>query len=69
MVQIIGLLLCVYLVFKGVEIFQTGLASTREDRKLVMTVGLISLVSAIGIAGFFALLFIVQGASIGDLRP
>ena len=56
MLQIITYLLCVYLVFKGVEIFQIALASERTDksRMVALIIGgvmvMISVVMAIGFA-------------------
>lgn len=56
MIQIITYLLCVYLVFKGVEILQIALASPRTDgsRRLALLFGAamvgISILAAIGFA-------------------
>jgi hypothetical protein len=56
MLQIITYLLCVYLIFKGVEIFQIALASERTDksRMVALIIGgamvTISVVVAIGFA-------------------
>jgi hypothetical protein len=53
MLQIITYLLCVYLVFKGVEIFQIALASPRTDgsHKLALILGaamiVVSVIAAI----------------------
>ena len=63
MIQLIGLLLCVYLVFTGVEILQIALASTREDRRTMMNVGTVALVASIVLAGIFGLLFLASGLS------
>jgi hypothetical protein len=43
MLQIITWLLGIYLVFKGVEILQIGLASHRESRSGLIAIGLVSL--------------------------
>jgi len=43
MLQIITYLLAVYLIFKGVEILQIGLASGRENRTPLIIIGLASL--------------------------
>lgn len=55
MLQIITYLLCLYLVFKGIEIFQIGLASTRENRTALMYVGVLSLAGSVACAIVFAL--------------
>ncbi len=49
MMQIMIWLLCVYLVFKGVEIFQIGLTSARTDgaRKIGITLGAVMIGAAI----------------------
>lgn len=52
-IQIVIYMLCVYLVFKGVEIFQLGLANNTDSRKLAKTIGVLSLVAAILAAGAF----------------
>jgi uncharacterized membrane protein len=61
MLQIIGLLLCFYLVFKGLEIFQIGLSSARETRGSALALGVIALVAAMVIAGLFAMMLMGQG--------
>jgi hypothetical protein len=54
MLQIITYLLCVYLVFKGVEILQIALMSSREDRALGIAIGVLSLVICVAAAyGFY----------------
>ena len=53
MLTLIMYFLCVYVVFKGVEIFQIGLASSRADRAPAMVVGVLALVASIGVAGIF----------------
>jgi len=53
MLQIITYLLCVYLVFKGVEILQIGLMGNRESRSLGIAIGVLSLLICIGAALFF----------------
>jgi len=56
LLQIITYLLCIYLVFKGVEIFQIALASQRADksRMVALMIGgvmtMVSIVVAIGFA-------------------
>lgn len=51
MLQIITYLLGFYLVIKGVEILQIGLASNRPSRSLVIAIGLLA-VGACVIAAF-----------------
>jgi len=47
MLQVITYLLAVYLVVKGLEVLQIGLASSREDRSGLITFGAIVLVFCI----------------------
>ena len=56
MLQIITYLLCVYLVFKGVEIFQIALASQRTDasRKIALAIGAIMIIISVVAAIIFA---------------
>ena len=63
LIQIANFLLCVYLVFKGVEILQIALMSTSEKRNTGITIGWLMLIAAIviGAIGFF--LTILQGSS------
>ncbi len=61
MVQIIGLLLCVYLVFKGYEILQIAICSPRVDRGWALGVGMVFFIGSIILAAFFAFLFISSG--------
>jgi len=51
MLQIITYLLAFYLIMKGVEILQIGLASARESRAPLVAVGVLSIL-ACAIAGF-----------------
>jgi uncharacterized membrane protein HdeD (DUF308 family) len=68
MIQIIGLLLCVYLVFKGVEILQIALANPQADR-WSLALGWLSLAAAGVLAVLFALWLIASGASMGNQMP
>jgi hypothetical protein len=52
MLQIITYLLSFYLAMKGVEILQIALASTREDRAGIITIGVVALIVCIA-AGFY----------------
>lgn len=53
MLQIITYLLAFYLVIKGVEILQIGLASNRESRWVVIVIGVLALVVCILGAAYF----------------
>lgn len=63
MIPLMGLLLCVYLVFKGVEILQIGLSSSRPDNHGVKVIGIFALLASVAIAAFFALIFLTSGAA------
>jgi len=45
MLQIITYLLGIYLVVKGVQVLQTGLASSRENRGLLIAIGVATLIT------------------------
>jgi hypothetical protein len=47
MIQIVTYVLAVYLVLKGIEILQIGLAPTRENRDAVIAIGVLALVVCI----------------------
>jgi hypothetical protein len=47
MIQIVTYVLAVYLVMKGIEILQIGLAPTRENRDAVIAIGVLALVVCI----------------------
>ena len=51
MLQIITYLLAFYLVIKGVEVLQIGLASNRENRGTVIAIGALTLIACV-IAAF-----------------
>jgi len=53
MIQILTYLLAFYLVMKGVEILQIGMASSREDRNGPIRIGVLSLIICIGAAALF----------------
>lgn len=63
MVAIIGLLLCVYLVFKGVEIFQLSLVNPNPQRRLSGVIGVVSLVASVVLAGGFGAWIFLQSWS------
>ncbi|MFZ0662404.1 MAG: hypothetical protein WAM66_06915 [Acidobacteriaceae bacterium] len=53
MLQILTYLFAFYLVIKGVEVLQIGLASNRQDRRALIVVGVLTLVFCIGAAVYF----------------
>lgn len=55
MIQIITYMLAFYFVLKGIEILQIGLASSRSNRKGIITLGALTLVACVIAAiGFVA---------------
>jgi hypothetical protein len=64
MLQIITYLLCVYLVFKGIEIYQIALMSNREDRKGGLKLGAAMIVISVIAAMVFYVLIDLQAESI-----
>jgi len=65
MIPLIGILLCIYLVFKGYEIFQIALvAPSSAGRSTGIVLGVIAMILSVLIAAFFALMFISSGASV-----
>ena len=66
MLQIIVYLLCIHLFFKGIEIFQIALASSREDNRSSLVLGTIMLAASILIGVGFALWSDNFAASIGN---
>lgn len=67
MLQLIGLLLCVYLVFKGVEIFQIVYVTDRKWHEMPYLLGAACLIASIVIAAIFAFLLLSTGASLQSL--
>jgi hypothetical protein len=53
MLQIITHLLCYYLVFKAVEIFNIGLASSSEIRGVSMAIGVLAIIASVALAIHF----------------
>ena len=68
MVQIIGLLLCLYLFVKGFEFLHRQRCSSRTDDRGGALASVMCLVCILG-AGFFAFLLIAQGADPGFAPP
>ena len=69
MLQIITYLLCVYLVFKGFEIFQIALMSNRENRKVGLSFGIGALLIAIVVAIKFAIWIDEQARAMSQSSP
>jgi hypothetical protein len=69
LIQIANFLLCVYLVFKGVEILQIALMSTSEHRKLGITLGWTMVIAAVVIGAIGFLLTIAQGSAMQPDLP
>jgi hypothetical protein len=61
MIPMIGILLCIYLVFKGFEIFQIALcAQASASRTTGIVLGALGLILSVLIGGFFALSFLTS---------
>lgn len=67
MIPLIGILLCVYLVFKGVEIFQIAHANPTDAPPSAVIIGIIALFASFVIAAVFAFLFITSSLSVPSL--
>lgn len=66
--QIMTYLLCIYLVFKGVEIFQIGLANERY-RVVGVVIGVVAILIAVTAAVGFAIWVDLQATSIQQSMP
>ena len=66
MIPLIGILLCIYLVFKGFEIFQIAYVN-KDAPALSRVLGVIAIVASIAIGGFFALMFLMSDPSVRSL--
>lgn len=62
MLQIITYLLCIYLVFKGVEILQIALSSHHEKKDVIIAIGVIAVVASI-LTGYYFYEWINEMAS------
>jgi uncharacterized membrane protein (DUF485 family) len=69
MLQIITYLLCVYLVFKGYEIFQIAFMSNREKRGGGLAIGICAIIISFIAATVFIYLINSQAKSISDSLP
>lgn len=69
MLQILTYLLSFYLVIKGVEILQIGLASKRENRIAVIAIGAVALLACIIAAFVFSSMQDTQAAAMSITSP
>lgn len=69
MLQIITYLLCVYLVFKGVEIFQIALVNNTPENKGALRLGAVMLIISILAAIGFAVWITMFAQDISDRMP
>lgn len=69
LIQILIYLLGVYLIYKGIEIFQIALMSNREDRFWGLFIGVIAIIASIALASSFALWADQQATVISRLNP
>jgi hypothetical protein len=69
MIQILIYLLAVYLVFKGFEILQIALMSTRIDRTAGIVIGILAVVFAFGAAAYFVDMSDTQAKSVSSSFP
>lgn len=65
MIPLMGVLLSIYLAFKGLEIFQIAYAN-KDARPSAIIVGVVALCASCVIGGLFALLFLTSGMSIQE---
>jgi hypothetical protein len=63
MLQVITYLLSFYLIVKGVEVLQIALASDREKRRAIITIGVFTLIACIIAAFGFTYLQDIQAQS------
>jgi uncharacterized membrane protein HdeD (DUF308 family) len=69
MLQILTYFLALYLVMKGIEILQIGLASANQDRSLVVTIGIVSVIVCVIGAAVFTTWQDNQAASVSSHFP
>jgi uncharacterized membrane protein (DUF485 family) len=67
MLQIITYLLCVYLIYKGVEIFQVALMSNRANRTGGIVIGTLAIIISVIAAGAFIFMIDKQAASVSGI--
>lgn len=69
MIPLIGLLLCVYLVFKGFEIFQIALCAPASNaRKAGIALGVAAFATSIVVAGLFAFMLISSSVAMPTMQ-
>ncbi|MGP8049677.1 MAG: hypothetical protein ACLPYB_03620 [Desulfobaccales bacterium] len=66
MLQIMTYILCVYLIFKGIEILQIALMSNRENRTSGIIIGIIVIAVSIIAALIFTYMIDVQANSVSQ---
>ena len=66
MLQIITYLLCVYLVYKGFQIFQIALMSNRENRTGGIIIGVLAIVLSVILSLVFTNMIDTQARSISE---
>jgi hypothetical protein len=66
MLQIMTYLLCVYLVFKGIEILQIALMSSKENRSAGIIIGIVMIVVSLIAAGIFINMIDIQAKSVSE---
>jgi Na+(H+)/acetate symporter ActP len=66
MLQILTYLLALYLVMKGIEILQIGLASARQNRSDLIAIGVLSVIVCIAGASFFVVMQDNQAQSVSS---
>jgi uncharacterized membrane protein HdeD (DUF308 family) len=70
MLQIITYLLSFYLILKGIEVLQIALASNRESRAGIITLGILTLIACVIAAGAFVFMQDQQAQSLSrSLKP
>jgi uncharacterized membrane protein (DUF485 family) len=66
MIPLMGLLLSIYLAFKGLEIFQIAY-SNKDAPGSAIIIGVAALIASCVIGGVFALLFLTSAATVPNL--
>jgi hypothetical protein len=67
MLEIIGYLICVYLVFKGVEVFQIALVSSGQKRAIGLKIGWIAIAVSLVVAFSGIVLIHFQTSAISEV--
>jgi uncharacterized membrane protein HdeD (DUF308 family) len=66
MIQILTYMLAFYLILKGVEVLQIALASNREKRGGIITIGVLTLIACAVAAGSFVTMQDEQATSLSQ---